>query len=75
MVFCAIALTSLVTMIGNENVGATSMNQWAVSGVSITLSLSAISVFGNFLLREKFGGTSMEGGMVRTDFVPQATGL
>ena len=51
------------------------MNQWAVSGVSITLSLSAISVFGNFLLREKFGGTSMEGGMVRTDFVRQATGL
>jgi len=37
--------------------------KWAVSAISVALVFSAIAVFANFLLKEKFVGTIMEGGL------------
>lgn len=39
--------------------------KWAASGLSIALTMAGIAVFANMLLRDKFVGTLLEGGMVR----------
>jgi Mg2+/citrate symporter len=40
--------------------------KWAVSAVSIALTFSALAVFAHVLLKAKFVGTAMEGGLVRS---------
>jgi hypothetical protein len=37
--------------------------KWAVSGLSISLAMGGLAVFANMLLRDKFVGTHLEGGM------------
>jgi hypothetical protein len=42
----------------------TSVNQWCVSAVSISVALSALAVLATALVKDKFVGTALDGGLV-----------
>jgi len=62
--FSTIALVSLTGTYDDEKIGDQPKEvKWAVSAISISLTFSALAVFANFLLKEKFVGTVIEGGL------------
>jgi len=68
--FSTIALVSITTEFGDVGFEGDITDQkretkWAVSAISVALSLSGLAVFANLLLKDKFVDTPMEGGMVR----------
>ena len=65
--FSTIVLVSFVNYFpsGEDITDQPDHTKWALSAVSIALSFSAIAVFSNLLLKERFEGKIMEGGLVR----------
>lgn len=64
-VFSIIALVALVQHYEGDLQDQEKFVKWAVSGMSLALSFSAIANVGNLVLREKFIGTVIEGVLVR----------
>lgn len=64
--FSTIALVSIIDEFpSGENIkDQEKETKWAVSAVSVALIFSALAVFANLLLKEKFVGTLMEGALV-----------
>ena len=64
--FSTIALVSMTSNFLNKIKDEDRPSKWAVSAVSLTLTFSALAMFANILLKEKFVNTPMEGGLVST---------
>ena len=64
LAFSIIALVALLTDVGMVS-SEPLFVQWSVSAVSISLALSALAVIAGALLKTKFVGTAIEGGLVR----------
>jgi hypothetical protein len=63
--FNTIALVALNSELENDLKHETSENKWCISSMIITLTLSILGVFAH-VLKGKFVGTPMEGGLVST---------
>lgn len=61
--FATIALVGLLKDIGDVD-DQNKSTKWAVSGISIALSMAGLAIIANMLIRDKFVGTHLEGGMV-----------
>ena len=66
--FSTIALVSIINNFpeGQDITDQEDYTKWVVSAMSIGLTFSALGVFANFLLKEKFEGQLLEGGLVST---------
>lgn len=62
--FSNVALASMTSNFANDLSDETKEVKWVVSGVSVALALSTLSFIAHFVLKEKFVGTIMEGGLV-----------
>jgi hypothetical protein len=65
--FATIALVALLKDIGDVGDQKKEI-KWGVSGISVALSLAGLAIFANMLLREKFVGAQVEGGMAVMTF-------
>lgn len=69
MAFSAVALAAMVTNFNTDSIkDETREVKWAVSAISIALSMSTLSVVANQLLRDRFMNTNIETGMALLTF-------
>jgi hypothetical protein len=66
LAYSVIALAALLWQVDTVS-DETSVNQWCVSAVSISVALSALAVLATALMKDKFVGTAIDGGLVRFD--------
>ena len=62
--FSTIALVAITSTFDVDISDQTKQIKWAVSAVSISLTFSALAVFANILVKDKFVDTPVEGGLV-----------
>jgi hypothetical protein len=62
--FSIIALVSMTSNFDDDIQDETKEVKWAVSGVSIALTFSALATIAHYLLKDKFVGKVTEGGLV-----------
>jgi hypothetical protein len=63
LTFSIIALVSLLTDVGTVS-SEPGFVKWSVSAISINLALSALAVIAGVVMKTKFFGTLIEGGLV-----------
>jgi uncharacterized membrane protein len=62
--FSTIALVAMLKTYDGKLTDQERASKWVVSSMSITLIFSAVGVFSSMLMKEKFVGTMIEGGLV-----------
>jgi hypothetical protein len=65
LAYSIVALCALLQVV--DKVSDTSSEiQWSVSALSISVAFSGLAVIASLLMKEKFIGTAIEGGLVRS---------
>ena len=62
--FSSVALTALITDLPGNLSDEGKTVKWSASAISISLAMSALAWFAHMLIKDKFVGTHLEGGMV-----------
>jgi hypothetical protein len=64
LAYSVIALVALLWEVDKVS-DETGQNKWTVASMSISVAFSGLAVIASFLMKSKFSGTHIEGGLVR----------